>query len=318
MAEDTIIAVDLGNWNVKTRHTEPFPSGLTEFRRVPPPAMGQEQLCWNGDYYAISGNRRSVVNDKTKDDFFYVLTLFAIAREMIALNPGQVSYHQELILSIGLPPMHQQKYGEAYEKYFLRDREWVKFTYKDVDFEIRINDVDIWPQGFSALFCYMQELKDKTKLYIVDVGGYTTDVISAGRGLVPDMNLCESYEDLGMIGMYSKVESALRHRCNYNIARADLDAIMRGELNAPSEILNVIKEEANVYMHDLLARLRQDGVDMTLSYIVFVGGGSVLMQDVIPSFLSPAQYRVLTDCRANVTGYDSMSRRKHKARITEG
>ena len=74
-----LIAIDHGNKQIKTTH-KTFSSGLCESDTRPP--FGENVLYYNGKYYTLSDQRIPYMRDKTKDERFFVLTLFAIASEL--------------------------------------------------------------------------------------------------------------------------------------------------------------------------------------------------------------------------------------------
>lgn len=49
MANLLVVAVDTGNKNIKTPHTEPFNSGLICHGNIPP-AIKADTLCYEGNY----------------------------------------------------------------------------------------------------------------------------------------------------------------------------------------------------------------------------------------------------------------------------
>ena len=73
-----LIAIDHGNKQIKTTHRT-FTSGLCESDTRPP--FGKEVLYYNGKYYTLSDQRIPYMRDKTVDERYFILTLFAIAFE---------------------------------------------------------------------------------------------------------------------------------------------------------------------------------------------------------------------------------------------
>ena len=95
-----VIAVDTGNKNIKTPHTEPFNSGLICHGAIPP-AVKSDTLLFDGNYYTLTQSRIPYMYNKTTDWSYYVLTLIAIAKEMMAMGyvrPGQKQVKQECAL----------------------------------------------------------------------------------------------------------------------------------------------------------------------------------------------------------------------------
>ena len=74
-----IISVDHGNKSIKTPRLL-FTSGLIESDTRP--GIKTDCIFWNVKYYTLTEKRISYLRDKTEDDRFYVLTLFAIAKEL--------------------------------------------------------------------------------------------------------------------------------------------------------------------------------------------------------------------------------------------
>ena len=78
-----LVAVDHGNKQMKTRNLV-FTSGLTESDNPPP--FGDSILEYKGKYYTTSEQRIPYLRDKTVDNRFYILTLYAIACEIEAAD----------------------------------------------------------------------------------------------------------------------------------------------------------------------------------------------------------------------------------------
>ena len=71
-----LIGVDHGNKQIKTVHCNPFVSGLKQSVTRP---FGQNVLRYQNTYYTLSTERIPYRKDKTEDDRFFILTLFALA-----------------------------------------------------------------------------------------------------------------------------------------------------------------------------------------------------------------------------------------------
>ena len=97
-----LIAIDHGNYAIKTPHHS-FVSGLSEHTVKPP--MADEILEYDGRYWTTSGKRLSYMRDKTQDERYFILTLFAIAKELE--DTGRYSPVEQIQLAVGLPPEHQ-------------------------------------------------------------------------------------------------------------------------------------------------------------------------------------------------------------------
>lgn len=70
-----LVCIDHGNKQIKTT-SRTFTSGLMESDTRPP--FGDNIMFFNGKYYTLSDQRIPYIRDKTEDDRFFILTLFAI------------------------------------------------------------------------------------------------------------------------------------------------------------------------------------------------------------------------------------------------
>lgn len=140
-----LIAIDHGNYAIKTpRFT--FVSGLTEHSVKPP--MTDEILEYGDRFWTLSSKRLPYMRDKTQDERFFILTLFAIAKELE--RKGQYSPNEHIQLAMGLPPEHYGSLKEKFASYFKRPS-LVRFTYRDKPYSILINQVMVFPQAFAAV-----------------------------------------------------------------------------------------------------------------------------------------------------------------------
>ena len=130
-----LIAIDHGNYAVKTPHFS-FISGLTEHTVKPP--MAEEVLEYNGKYWSLTGQRLPYMRDKTRDDRYFILSLFAIAKELSAA--GANTAFEQIDLVVGLPPEHYGMLRERFAQYFRRFGT-VNFAYNNRPMSIVIRNV---------------------------------------------------------------------------------------------------------------------------------------------------------------------------------
>ena len=131
-----IISVDTGNKLIKTENCE-FNSGISILDKMP--GEQEEVIEYAGKYYMPTSKRLSYLEDKTEDERYFILTLFAIARELFYREeckdiPTQEIYEVELL--VGLPPAHYGKLRKSFKAYFYRNGEPIKFCYKNRTYTI--------------------------------------------------------------------------------------------------------------------------------------------------------------------------------------
>ena len=64
-----------------------------------PPVVGNS-LYYNGSYYCVGGERKTVVTDKTADEDFFLLTLVAVAKEP---KTRGLPHNAVVVLGAGVP-----------------------------------------------------------------------------------------------------------------------------------------------------------------------------------------------------------------------
>ena len=161
-----LISIDHGNKQVKTIHHAPFTSGLVCSEVRP---FGGETLTYQGKYYTLTEQRIPYRRDKTEDERFFVLTLFAIAYELEAASfygAGPVRVQ----LAVGLPPAHYGAQQKRFAEYFL-NRGTVSFTLHDKQYEVLIDEVSCYPQSYAAAITVFQTLQSSPRALIIDIGG---------------------------------------------------------------------------------------------------------------------------------------------------
>ena len=178
-----IISVDHGNKSIKTPNTL-FTSGLISSEGLQ--GFKTDYICWNGRYYTLTEQRISYLRDKTEDERFYVLTLFAIAKELERRKAAETLDPIDITLLIGLPPAHYEQLHSRFEQYFLRRREAIDFEYNGKYYSIRISKVLSYPQAFAAAVTQYSTLKTYSVAYIIDIGGFTIDVLKLRKLIVDE------------------------------------------------------------------------------------------------------------------------------------
>ena len=166
-----LIAIDHGNKQIKTVHAMPFTSGLIQSDAL---GFGTDYLAYQGKYYALTDQRIPYRRDKTEDERFFILTLFAIAYEIEATE----QYSDNLMrvqLAVGLPPAHFGVQAKRFTVYF-EGRGAISFQFHGKAYAIFIESATCFPQSFSAAAATIKGLASIPKVLVVDIGGGTSDI----------------------------------------------------------------------------------------------------------------------------------------------
>lgn len=272
-----IISVDHGNKSIKTPNAL-FTSGLIVSEGLQ--GFKTDYICWNNKYYTLTEQRIAYLRDKTEDERFYVLTLFAIAKELERRKVPETLDPIDITLLVGLPPAHYEQLHSRFEQYFLRRRQIVDFEYNGKYYSIRVSKVLSYPQAFAAAVTQFGTLKAHSVAYIIDIGGFTIDVLKLRSGH-PDLAVVESFEK-GVITLYNGIAS----KCNALYARiledCDIDEVIRNQPTVlPGEVQQLIRTMTSDFLTEFYNFLRERGVDVSTSKCVFAGGGSLLLRGMI-------------------------------------
>lgn len=295
-----LIAIDHGNYNIKTPHHS-FMAGLAEHSVRPP--MADEVLEYGGSYWTLSGKRLSYRRDKTRDDRYFILSLFAIAREMI--HAGKMGAVERVHLAVGLPPEHYGILRDKFAQYFKKS-ESIHFVYNDKSFTIMIGNVYVYPQAYAAIAPQKSQLNHHLRVFLVDIGGYTTDVLLLRNGK-PDMQFCRSLE-MGVITMNNDIIRRVGALHDMRIEDEHISAVLSGkETILPEDVKKTIREAAGHHAKDILDKLRELQVDLRSNPAVFIGGGSVLYRDYLEKSPMVASATFVDSPNANAVGYYAMA-----------
>lgn len=301
-----IISVDTGNKMMKTETLE-FHAGLEIIDQIP--GEQEEVLSYGGQYYRTTSRRISYMEDKTEDDRYFILTLFAVAKELEKMQDQESLIANGLIeieLLVGLPPAHYGKYRRMFREYFLREGSVIDFTYKNTSYKVAFSDVRVYIQAYAA-FCLVaaqRQLFGYPKVLVIDIGGFTVDYMVLRFGQL-ERSYVDSLEE-GVIKLYRNVRAGIRQRYGILLEETDIDNIIRGEkVRFEEELMDRVREIAAKYVTELLGTFRELGIDFKTTQTVFVGGGAILLAEFVQEAWKRyrSEYFVINDPKANAKGY---------------
>lgn len=303
-----LIAIDHGNKLVKGVHHPPFTSGIQESDSPP---FGGETLMYQGKYYTLSEKRIPYHRDKTEDERFWILTLFAIAYEIEAVG-GCSRDLMRVDLAVGLPLAHFGAQHRAFAQYFSQ-RGAVKFEFHKREYAVYIGKVLCFPQTYAAAVTALKMLRDKPKAIIIDQGGMTTDYLMLKEGSA-DLSVCDSLEN-GVITLYNQVKSKVSAELDVLLEESEIDAILKGRTEHVSpQVADMMERQAQAFVNDLFSTLRERGLELRSGVVVFVGGGSILLRRQIEASGKVGAPLFIDDIRANAKGFELLFRLAQEGR----
>lgn len=230
-----------------------------------------------------------------------ILTLFAIAKELE--KSGNISPMVEADLAVGLPPEHYAL-RQRFADYFKRGR--VNFVFNGAPICLMIRHVFVYPQAYAAVVPQAGRLKEIPRTFIIDIGGYTTDVMLL-RNAAPDLQFCRSLE-MGVIPMSNDIISRVSAMYDIKIEDDHIADIIQGRPTIlPQEVRDVIFAKVRSYACDILDKLRELQVDLRANPAIFIGGGSILFRSFVEESPLVAHADFVTDPKANAIGYGMLA-----------
>lgn len=261
----------------------------------------------------LSSKRGAYLRNKTTNEDCFVLTLYGIAKDLIASGvrsgTGQTV---PITLLVGLPPAHYGAQFKSFRSYFL-NRGPIEFALDGQEFRIRIDDCKVYVQGFGALMSVYGQVRNLSNAVVVDMGGFTLDYLPVKSG-APCVAECGSLDD-GVIKLYNKVLSRCNGELDLLLSEDDVDAVLQNrQSDLPGEVKQLMRAAAAEYVDDIVSRLRERDIDLRISRPIFVGGGAMLLKDYINGNKRIGSAAIVVDdITANAKGYQIMYRRENPA-----
>ena len=163
-----VIGIDHGFSFMKTKH-HIFGNGVVRCNGRPP--VAENSFYYDGNYYCIGGERKTVQEDKTADEDFFLLTLVAVAKE---IKTRELPRTLRVVLGVGVP---FKRFGKEQAK-LVAYLKWSGphfIEFEEEDYVITIENVYCFPQCFAAVADRIGNMHGQ---YVVaDIGSWTKDII---------------------------------------------------------------------------------------------------------------------------------------------
>ena len=139
-----VIGIDHGFSLMKTKH-HIFSNGIVRCNGRPP--VAENSFYYDGSYYCIGGERKTVQEDKTADEDFFLLTLVAVAKE---IKTRELPRTLRVVLGVGVP---FKRFGKEQAKLvaYLKRSGPHFIEFEEEDHVITIEDVYCFPQCIAAV-----------------------------------------------------------------------------------------------------------------------------------------------------------------------
>ena len=310
------LGIDVGNYDTKSQHTT-TPSGY-DGPTPEKPLLAGEYLCLNGQYYVPTSSRFAYEKDKTRSERALVLTLFSIAKEIhYAVSKSRTDLEhedvqrligniKEIALGVGLPPTHYTNARidelKTYYKKFLGNG--ITFTWNDYEFNLTLKAIGVYPQGGAAASAPDNTFRKKyPTYYIIDIGGYTVDIVKFTNNQIDGR---WTSKEEGMLILYDDIIS--KAQMNFDITLDNdiiEDVLSEQDTILEQVLLDFIKTKTKEHADRIIDIVRQLGVEFKAYPVAFTGGGSLMLKENILEnpLINQKAVIFLPDPCANAKGY---------------
>ena len=291
------IGIDHGYYAIKTRHFS-FPAGIAVYSHEP--YTLQNTLEYGGKFYVCGTGRQPILRNKTENDNYYLLTLAAIARE---IKQRGENTECSVTLAAGLPLAGFGREKKFFREYLLRSSQSVCFKFEGVPYKITIEDVKLFPQGYSAIAIHPELIQNEPSVLLMDIGGWTVDLMRLDNG-VPNASTCRSLE-LGMIRCIDETKEQVRRDVGLSVTDAQVERVLAGKpCSMDEKARSIIRRQGRLYTERLLSAVMESGFDLKAIPVVMLGGGASVVKGNVSPQDGLCRVFALTDDRVNAEGFE--------------
>ena len=284
------IGIDHGYYAIKTRHFS-FPAVIAEYSHEP--YTLQNTLEYGGKFYVCGTGRQPILRNKMENDNYYLLTLAAIAKE---LKQRGEKTECSVKLAVGLPLAGFGREKKPFREYLLRSSQPVCFKFEGIAYKITIEDVKLFPQGYSAIAIHPELIQNEPSVLLMDIGGWTVDLMRLDNG-VPNASTCRSLE-LGMI-------RCIDENVGLSVTDAQVERVLAGKpCSMDEDARSIIQKQGRLYTERLLSAAMESGFDLKAIPVVMLGGGAAVVKGNVSEQDGLCRVFALIDDRVNAEGFE--------------
>ena len=289
-----IIGIDHGFGQMKTRYNT-FRSGVIT-RDTEPSVMG-DVLVFDGKYHIIGEQHKTFLQNKTEDNDYYILTIAALAREMISRQLREA----DVIIAAGLPLQWVTFNKEQFRDYLL-SRENVEFSYRGKDYKVHICGAYVYPQGFAGIATRLNDFYGINILADIGNGTMNTMYIKNSRPVISECYTDKLGVEQCIIHMQNEFQSICGTKAPYELLESFL---WTGENSLSDKYKDMMNRVAKDYAAKIIGRLREYEYNPELMKLHVMGGGICILKN----FWNFGNARVdfIDDIRATAKGYEGLA-----------
>lgn len=269
------------------------------------PALLDNLVEYQNRYYKIGTNRMEVKDTKVTDESYYILTLAALAKELMLCG----KYRAKIIMGVGLPLTRFGAEKKDFIDYLSRQNE-IHAMFEGKYFNLRAEKVMIYPQCYGAIV-------DKIGTFyndpvVVDIGSWTIDIMPIIRQM-PDEANCKTIPK-GMITCIRDINDEMVRVLNGEIPENMIEDFMRHGTSAlGKDYLDIINRKLSEFAEKVYNTLKGLGYNINVSQIIFVGGGASVMKHF--GKMKGENIHFIEDVKVNAKGYEYLTRMSMRGKV---
>lgn len=270
-----ILAIDLGNYNIKTSEGICFPSTFTKDVSANP--LGEEILEYNGETFIMGKGEYDNTFNKSKKNYIPNL-LYAIAKSS---SKGDKEFN--IVLGVPLDNLN-------ITNNFKEDLENKEFEYvvNGTERKIKINKIATVGEGISSYYALNDADRAKDCL-IIDIGGRTVNVCTfINKKLDKKFTV-----NKGVINLYDSIKTK-ENSTGENYNTEEIERLMKKGLIEDTKADKQLFVEA--ILNAIKLNLNRDTFDIFLT-----GGGSLVVHEELKEYM-PNSTLLDNPIFTNVTG----------------
>lgn len=206
-------------------------------------------------------------------------------------------------IAAGLPLAGFGREKKPFREYLLRSSQPVCFKFEGIAYKITIEDVKLFPQGYSAIALHSELIQNEPSVLLMDIGGWTVDLMRLDNG-VPNAATCRSLE-LGMIRCIDETKEQVRRDTGLSVTDAQVERVLTGKpCSMDEDARNIIQKQGRLYKESLLSAAMESGFDLKAIPVVMLGGGASVVKGNVSEQDSLCRVFALIDDKVNAEGFE--------------
>ena len=177
------------------------------------------------------------------------------------------------------------------------------FKFEGIPYKITIEDVKLFPQGYSAIAIHPELIQNEPSVLLMDIGGWTVDLMRLDNG-VPNASTCRSLE-LGMIRCIDETKEQIRRDTGLSVTDAQVERVLAGKpCSMDEDARSITQKQGRLYTERLLSAAMESGFDLKAIPVVMLGGGAAVVKGNVSEQDGLCRVFALIDDRVNAEGFE--------------